>query len=198
MHSVVAHHSTLQIIVVKGVNGLTLAFVFGRACGGRFAHFSSAMLFESLLTYGRPHVGTAPRRRTEEALDLVLDGDAGNAYGQEAFQHFLTVERSRADRAGRNFLLLLVTLRGYRVPRGLMEPLFSGLRQCVREIDFIGWYDENRVAGAVLTQGLDMPGSHAPARIIERVTSILTQQLPREAAAGLRVRVVQLGAKTNG
>jgi hypothetical protein len=196
MRSVVAHQSTLQMLVVKGVNGLPLALVFGRACGGRFAHFSSAMLFESLLTSSRPHIGTAPSRRTE-ALDLVLNSGAGNAYSQEAFQHFLVVERSRAHRAGRNFLLLLITLRGFRVPRGLTEPLFAGLRQCVREIDFIGWYDENRVAGAVLTQGLDMPGSDAPARIIERVTSILTQQLPREAAAGLRVRVVQLGAKTN-
>ena len=36
--------------------------------------------------------------------------------------------------------------------------LFGGLGACVREVDFVGWYREGYVAGAVLTQGGNASG----------------------------------------
>ena len=98
-------------------------------------------------------------------------------------------------------MLLLVSLRkcpdaGIHVPRAVSSSLFSGLAHCVREVDFIGWYREQLVAGAVLAQGLDLPGSDAPTRVVERVTNKLSQRLPSTIAERLRVRVVQLGPRT--
>ena len=158
-----------------------------------------AMAFESLLAQTRSHVSTANRLKSGESVSVVLEGRAGDAYNEEAFRHFLEVERTRASRSQRTFLLLLVSLRssspdGNEVSRSAAGPLFYGLRECVREIDFIGWYRDRKVAGAVLTQGLDLPGD-ARMRIVQRVHVLLSRRLPAQTADRLRVRVVQLGAK---
>ena len=121
----------------------------------------------------------------------------GNVYEEEAFQHFLAVERMRAERSERPLLLLLVGLRrcpkrGADVPRAVSPALLTGLGLCVREVDFVGWYRQGRVAAAVLTQGLDLPDEDAPSRIVERVTRILSERLPHGVAERLRVRVVRL------
>jgi hypothetical protein len=160
------------------------------------------VVFESFLTYSRPQSRAVPshiQKPPARSFGFALKGRAGEVYNEEAFRHFLGVERTRADRSERTFLLLLVSLRkcptlGVEVPRAISASLFSGLSLCVREVDFIGWYREERVAGAVLAQG-DAPGSDAPARIVERVTTLLSRRLPSTIAERLRVRVVQLGPR---
>jgi hypothetical protein len=162
------------------------------------------MVFESFLTFSRTQFGAVSARADKPpvgSFGFAPDGSGGNLYNEEAFRHFLALERTRAERSERSFLLLLVSLRkspelGIHVPRAVSSLLFSGLALCVREVDFIGWYRDERVAGAVLAQGLDVPGSDAPARIVERVTQILSSRLPSTIAERLRVRVVQLGPRT--
>lgn len=128
---------------------------------------------------------------------LAHEDREGQAYNEQAFRHFLTIERKRAARASRTFLLLLVSLRkqpGVSVafsPR-LASRLFSGLALCVREVDFIGWYREGRVAGAVLIQGIGTPDPDAARRIGERVTQILGRRLSAAEVQRLQVRVLQL------
>jgi len=161
------------------------------------------MVFESFLTFTRMQSETAVGHRQNSdagSFGFAQDGRASNLYNEEAFRHFLAVERTRAERSERSFLLLLVSLRkssdlDIRVPRAVSASLFSGLALCVREVDFIGWYRDRRVAGAVLAQGLDVPDSDAPARIVERVTTILSRRLRPDVAERLRVRVVQLGQR---
>jgi hypothetical protein len=170
------------------------------ARGDEFALWPRTMAFESLLAYARPHLQTAVKRqKTSELSHLVLDGGAGDFYGEEAFRHFLSIERTRADRSGRNFLLLLICLRrcphtGVSIPHALSGPLFSSVRECVREVDFIGWYQAHKTAGAVLAQGVDVSGP-ASTRIVHRVTTLLGRRLPPSVADRLRVRVVQLGGR---
>jgi hypothetical protein len=153
------------------------------------------MVFESLLAYSRVRSETSARG--ESPQDVGFTGNAGEAYNERAFRYFLAIERTRAERSERSFLLLLVSLskcpdQGHRIPRTVCSSLFSSLALCVREVDFIGWYRDQDVAGAVLAQGLE-PDSDAPARIIERVTNELSQRLPSRIAERLRVRVVHLG-----
>lgn len=131
---------------------------------------------------------------------LVVEGGASKVYNQHAFRHFLDIERLRVERSDRSFLLLLVSLRkcpalGVRVPSALGSALFSGLDLCVREVDFIGWYRDQRVAAAVLAQGADVPSADAAARIAERVTNNLRRCLPSTVAERLRVRVVRFGPR---
>jgi len=133
----------------------------------------------------------------ECSCGLAAEDREGQAYNEEAFRHFLAIERKRSERASRSFLLLLVSLRKQPGMSLTFTPevasrLFSGLALCVREVDFIGWYREERVAGAVLTQGIGTTEPDASRRIGERVTEILDKHLPPHAAERLHVRVLQL------
>jgi hypothetical protein len=125
---------------------------------------------------------------------LAVEDRTSQAYNEEAFRHFLAVERKRSGRAGRSFLLLLVSMRtgpGDVVPIATPTAgrLFAALSECVREVDFIGWYRAERIAGAVLIQG-DRPEPDAARRINERVTAVLRNRLPAHVAERLDVRVL--------
>jgi len=164
------------------------------------------MAFESLWGYSRLFGEAALQKRTDaSSIDslgvIALEGRAGDVYPEAAFRHFLNVERVRAVRSQRRFFLLLVSLRrcperGTRFGSGTAASLLDGLGECVREIDFVGWHRDGRVAGAILAQGLEEPGPDASRRIVERVTRVLSDRLPASIAARLRVRVVQLGSQS--
>jgi hypothetical protein len=162
------------------------------------------MVFESLLSYSRlrEHTVSSARGRSQaNYLASAIDVRPGEVYHEDAFRHFLTVERTRARRSSRPFLLLLVSLRrcpseGIELPRSAWPALWDGLTESVREVDFVGWYREGRVAAAVLTQGLGLQ-SDAPDRIAGRVTKILGAHLPQSLVSRLRVRVIRLEPKEN-
>lgn len=131
---------------------------------------------------------------------LSLWGQKGQIYSEEAFRHMLAIERKRAIRSNRPLLLLVVCFKsasGSRVeiPPAVSAALFSGLALCLREIDFVGWHREGRIAGAVLAQGRSLLSSHAGPRIIERVTAVLHWRLSTDEAEKLDVRVIRLGRR---
>ena len=132
----------------------------------------------------------------ECSCGLAQKDGAVHAYNEEAFRHFLTIERKRSERAKRTLLLLLVSLSEQpgmtvAIPPHVASRMFSGLALCVREVDFIGWYRAERIAGAVLTQGSGAPEPDAARRISERVSEVLRQRLSAPLASRLQVRVVQ-------
>lgn len=158
------------------------------------------MAFESLMAYSRLLGEPSLNKRNESSSSsqgvAALEGRFGTVYTEQAFRHFLDVERLRSSRSGRTFLLLLVRLhrppvRNARFEAGVAASLLEGLGACVREVDFTGWYREGRIAGAVLAQGEDEPNHEASHRIIERVTRVLSARMPKSAADRLRVRVVR-------
>jgi hypothetical protein len=139
--------------------------------------------------------GVADRR----SYGVSLEGRLGQAYNEDAFRYFLQIERKRAARANRPVLLLLLDLRDQpanspRIDSMLAAKLFSGLWRCLRETDVVGWYREERVAGAVLTQVDDGPRSEVARVARERVSTALSQELSADIARRLRVRVYQLRA----
>jgi hypothetical protein len=132
-------------------------------------------------------------------------GVAGLAYNEAAFSHFLAIERRRAERSRRSVLLVLVSAqsqagRPATLSQAAASELFARLGASVREVDFVGWYREGRVAAAVLTQ--QAPASSVVRdRVVSRVTAAVSA--PVLAAHGrLRVRVVSLrgtaGAQQSG
>jgi len=131
------------------------------------------------------------------AYATLLGRRIARVYNQAAFRHFLAVDRWRAERSSRSFLLILVTIRqssdrGGKIADATAAALFRGLDACVREVDFIGWFREGRVAAAVLPQGLNASGD-APHLVAARLVPALRKRLPAEEAGKLRVRVVRLG-----
>lgn len=134
------------------------------------------------------------------SCDVALEGRLGQAYNEEAFRYFLEVERTRAARCGHPFLLLLVELKeqptaSVRIDPALAAKLFSGLWLCLRETDVIGWYREDRVAGALLTQLADGTQEEVSLLIRQRVSGSLCESLPPDVVRRLQLRVYQFRSR---
>jgi hypothetical protein len=129
--------------------------------------------------------GCACRLSTDRATDGV--------YNEAAFRYFLDVERRRSAASNQPFVLLLVDMGNPPASGGEFDALsarklMSGLTECVRETDFVGWYRERTIAGAVLTQHADPIGSDLQRAISGRVVRVLRDCL-RPHAVTLRVSV---------
>jgi hypothetical protein len=126
-------------------------------------------------------------------------GVVGFAYNEPAFSHFLAIERRRAERSSRSIVLVLVSVRSQTGKSSALDhmaasELFACLGAAVREVDFVGWYREGRIAAAVLTQRL--PASQEVCGLVaQRVTQALNVPTLRSHGR-VRVRVVALRGRT--
>ena len=135
------------------------------------------------------------RAEPDQCLDrVVMGGRLNQVYNEQNFLDFLAIERKRSERWGRPVLLLLVDLNeeqgaSARIDSMVASKLFSNLWRCLSETDFVGWYREERVAGAVLTE----LGSGRPTEfsrlITQRVSEILGERLPPNVTRRLRLRL---------
>ena len=131
------------------------------------------------------------------AYSRLRASSVGHVYNQAAFHYFLAADRVRVQRSRRSMILLLVSLRpspGRSEPLSdaIASTLFAGLTACVREIDFIGWYRQDCVAGAVLPLGA-VSTSALRTLILNRILTSLKRSLPADAARHLHLRVVRFG-----
>jgi hypothetical protein len=122
-------------------------------------------------------------------------GAAGRAHNEAGFRHFLRIELQRAGRSGHCLLLVLVGVRertgkSVNLPHDAASQVFSALGSSVREIDFVGWFKEGRIAAAALVQRAT-PTADVRQHIASRIMKILERE--RVALDGVaRVRVVPL------
>ena len=122
------------------------------------------------------------------------------AYNQAAFRHFLAIERRRAEGSTRAVLLILVDVRpparaGAKLTTANAAAIFRGLGESVREVDFVGWFREGRVAGAVLPEGTVTATETARQLMAARVRQALTACLPSGQSKNLRVRIIRLASR---
>jgi hypothetical protein len=75
--------------------------------------------------------------------------------------------------------------------------VFDGLWQTLRETDFVGWYQEGRIVGAVLTQPPDFTAPHKSPEIRDRVGNALRTSLGQKHARLLQVNMYQLPTASN-
>ena len=134
---------------------------------------------------------------------VALESRLGQANDEEAFLYFLAMERKRSERSGSPFLLVLVDLKeepgaSVRIAPAVSARIFSCLWLSLRETDVVGWYREERVAGAVLTQLAAGPLAEVCDEVVQRVTDGLREGLPAHVAPRLQVRVYQLGPRVKG
>lgn len=138
----------------------------------------------------------------ESSGSIAAEGRRVGAYDAAAFRYLLDVERTRAARSGRSLVVLLVRLGTSTPGRISLAPataaiLFDGLSASIREVDFVGWFRERRIAGAVLTQKSAAPSWDACREIEARAHDAIAAQLPADLARRLQVRVLRLGRKRN-
>ena len=132
----------------------------------------------------------------------ALECPPGTEYDEETFLH-LPGHRAGTRRRDSNqrLRLLLATLepvpgKPAPIPPASAARLFEGLRLSLRDTDVMGWYRQDRVAGAVLSARADAAG------VRDRRTSSSSgsakgsgERLPSSVARSLRVRVVQQGPR---
>jgi hypothetical protein len=133
-------------------------------------------------TNGRSALGPAPEDST------------GRAYNEDAFRHLLMIERTRNERSGGCFLLLLVDVEDGAGAAAPLNPkvasvLFDALHSSVRETDFVGWYREGAEIGAVLPQSGEMIGVDLQRTVYMLIDSKLQKRVPKKVAASMRLRL---------
>jgi len=116
------------------------------------------------------------------------------AYDEGTFRYFLALEQRRAKRSGRPFWLILVSFDDPAdaetpIDTTMAAAVFARLWRCFRETDFIGWYREGRVAGAVLTELRKDAGAGVARLAARRIRSVLCEGLPEDVARCLHVQV---------
>jgi hypothetical protein len=131
---------------------------------------------------------------------VALESRLGQACNEEAFRHFLAIERKRSRRSGRPFLLLLVGLKkrrrfAGRVDAAVAAKLFACLWLSLRESDVVGWFREGRVAGALLTQHGEAAATNVADLVCDKVRRSLQESLPSELVRHLDVRAFRLPSR---
>ena len=126
-------------------------------------------------------------------------GLIGQAYNEAAFRYFLAVDRLRAERMRRSILLVLASIRptpgrSAHLTHSTAAAMFAGLAAGVREVDFLGWYRQGRVAGAVLAQAGYLSDRQA-GRVAERILAAIRREIRAGRGPFVHVRVVRLGFK---
>jgi hypothetical protein len=121
-------------------------------------------------------------------------GSHATPYDERTFRYLLGLEQRRSDRSGRPFLLVLVDFQADRNGRPALDAevattIFAALSRCLRDTDFIGWYEHDRRAGAVLTE-LGDGSAGAPELVNEKVMARgLLEYLPDELKQRLQIQV---------
>jgi hypothetical protein len=133
----------------------------------------------------------------------VLECPPGAEYDERTFLYFLALEQARADRASRALPLLLATIelvpgQPITIPRAVGARLVTALRLILRDTDVMGWYRQDRVAGAVLNMPPGPRHPEASGSLERRVADGLRRHVPAPLARSLRVRVVQQGLRRVG
>ena len=76
-------------------------------------------------------------------------------YSAPHFHHMLRIERKRTERSQKPFRLMLIDLSGLHIRQRnsyVCEKIKPVLASCSRETDIRGWYEHNKITGAIFTE----------------------------------------------
>jgi hypothetical protein len=110
------------------------------------------------------------------------------------FGYLVAVERRRADRSRRPFLLLRVDTtdvhgKGNELGPAVAAKVFATLALSLRETDSVGWYRRERVAGALVTELGEGPRPEVVELVRQKVKERLRQSLGGDLGRSLRLRI---------
>lgn len=104
--------------------------------------------------------------------------------GEDAFVSMLYLERRRAERAGKRFVLMLVDIQRVigdgRSSRNTLAKITGALSSAVRETDIVGWYLEDHLIGVIGTEIGDAKPGKVQKKMLENVRQALTSALNSE------------------
>ena len=116
------------------------------------------------------------------------------AYNQEAFRYLLESESMRSKRSGHLCQILLVFWtdaqgRIVQMDSRVAKTLVAAISRNLRDTDYIGWYRDEHIVGAVLTVLVEESMAQVAGHLQKRLVEILQSELIIEKSRRLQVRV---------
>lgn len=112
----------------------------------------------------------------------------GTPFGQDVFQNILTLERRRAERSRRPFILMLLQLNNQSDPdRQVLQQALPILISNTRESDLIGWYREFAALGIIFTEMGEGERMPVAGSLLRKVESALTESLGKDDFSDLAI-----------
>jgi len=137
-------------------------------------------------------IGLKPRGANSNktsALASEAVSRPGIPFDQDVFQSILTLERRRAERSRRPFILMLVHSNTQKDPdQRLIQQALPTLISNTRESDLIGWYREFTL-GIIFTEMGEGEKAPIAESLLEKVESALLETLSREDFSELAISV---------
>lgn len=118
------------------------------------------------------------------------------AYNEKAFRYLLASESKRSERSGYSFTIILIysaDKQGLIVPmdREVADTVVKALFRSLRETDYVGWYLDGRIVGAVLTVLGQDSAMAVSGHIRQRLKEMLRVEVSVEESSRLQIRVFQ-------
>src|SRR5215471_731928 len=133
-------------------------------------------------------------RRLNADTHLTLDKE-GVAPGrivlhEDAFVSMLYLERRRAERAQKRFVLMLVDLKS-AISDGqknrTLAKVTGALLDVTRETDIVGWYLEDQLVGVICTEVGNAKPKTVQVRLLEKVKRGFAERLPADKISKISV-----------
>jgi lipopolysaccharide/colanic/teichoic acid biosynthesis glycosyltransferase len=107
---------------------------------------------------------------------------------ESAFLEILRSEIRRTERSGRPFVLVLVRSDLYSGDRGwpIVTTLAAAVRACIRETDWMGWYEYDKVLGIALTE-IGEASDEKIRLLVQKLSSAMRQAVGPEEFAALKL-----------
>ena len=110
---------------------------------------------------------------SQDAHKLVLS--------EQVFLRLLTLERKRAERSGRTFLLIVLDAATlFSRSRTAMSRVTAALCSSIRETDLIGWYRQDSCVGIILTELGSADHASIRRALLDTLTSALRNRIGEE------------------
>jgi len=134
--------------------------------------------------------------KLNEAMKGITSISQSGAYNQEAFRYLLESESKRSERSGHSCQILLMystDARGRIVQMDsyVAKTVMAALPRSLRETDYIGWYRDKHIVGAVLTVLVKETMAQVSTHLQPRLVEIIRAELGVEETSRLQIRVCQ-------
>jgi len=138
-------------------------------------------------------IGLKPRRanaRRASVLGHATVSRPGVPFAEDVFQNVLMLERRRAERSRRPFVLLLVHSNNQTDPdRRILQQVLLSLVSSTRESDLIGWYRESVTLGVIFTELGEGERVSVSETLLQKVESGLVGALGTDTVSKLAISV---------
>jgi len=134
--------------------------------------------------------------RLSEAMTGMASFSQSGVYNQEAFRYLLESESKRSERSGRFCQILLVHWtdaegRIVQMDSHAAKRVIVAASRSLRETDYIGWYRDGRIIGAVLTVLVKESMAQVASHLQKRLAEVLQSELSIEESRRFQIRVCQ-------